>query len=147
MIRHLPLCSRLRKSIAASVSLYRPVTAIPDKIAISCLLLQLLVGDALVAEVAFHAGLGYLLIRLAGGGEKRLEALQPDIVRLRELQAANRAVQGLLVTTTPGALSCSCPIIGLYIASRQRCSVWLDSPADSLAAATEAMIRGMIRAS
>lgn len=54
-----------------------------------------------VAEVAYHKGLRYLLIRLASGGSRQLKASSPDLAALR---AAEQQIQGLMITCAPGEI-------------------------------------------
>lgn len=80
--------------------------------------MQAVVGSAAVSEVVFNAALKYLLIRLASGSRRHLEAIAPDMQRLRPLQKDGDPVFGVIVTTAAGgprsgsaACCASCAIV------------------------------------
>ncbi len=66
--------------------------------------MQAVVGSAAVSEVVFNAALKYLLIRLASGSRRHLEAIAPDMQRLRPLQKGGDPVFGVIVTTAAGGV-------------------------------------------
>lgn len=81
-----------------SLPLHDPTDAVPWGIAPGSDLVQSLTGGTTVAEVAYHQGLRYLLIRLASGGSQQLRAVSPDLTALR---AAEQQIQGLMITCAP----------------------------------------------
>ena len=67
--------------------------------------MQAALGGPDVKEIAYAAGVKYVLVVLArGSNQQELQALQPDFVRLKQL-IRSKDVTGVMVTCQGGACS------------------------------------------
>lgn len=76
-----------------------PDDPLPNIITPESPLIKALTGEAAVSEVAYNRELRYLIIRLASNSRKELEALSPDVAKLKQLAPTGDPIFGFVATT------------------------------------------------